>query len=79
MADEQMHRQLSAALRAQASGLGSGAPPAAPPGRSGAPGGSGDTADEPPQRQRTSAWTVLSLAVLLGTVAGALAGVISAW
>ncbi len=59
-------RRLAAALRAQASGLGTGS-------------------TMPPRRQlaraRTglSAWAVLALAVLLGAMAGGLAGVVSAW
>lgn len=60
-------RQLSAALRAQAAGMAGGfAAPAAPP-----PAGS--------VRHGLPAWAVLGLAVLLGALAGGLAGAISAW
>jgi hypothetical protein len=52
-------RQLSAALRAQASGLGAQE--------------GGRKLPKPPAR------AVLALAALLGTTAGALAGVISTW
>ncbi len=60
-------RRLAAALRAQASGLGGGAPV--------------------PHRRRRLArprtglpgWAVLALAVLLGGMAGVVAGVVSAW
>ena len=71
-------RRLSAALRAQASGLGTGpstgsVPEArqAPPIRPG----------PAPARDRTGlpGWAVLALAVLLGALAGGLAGVISVW
>jgi hypothetical protein len=75
---DEVHRRLSAALRAQASGVEPGSPvgPAAhswsvsavSPGRG------------PVHAKRgLSAATVLALAVLLGALAGALAGVISAW
>lgn len=61
MNGDQVPRQLSAALRAQASGLGIGSPAGSAP-SSGLPG-----------------WAVLALAVLLGALAGGLAGVISVW
>ncbi|MGH3898999.1 MAG: hypothetical protein ACRDTA_12275 [Pseudonocardiaceae bacterium] len=66
MSDDQVDRRLAAALRAQASGLGGGSP--VPHRRQ-------------PARRRTGlpAWAVLALAVLLGAMAGALAGVVSAW
>ncbi|MGH3770433.1 MAG: hypothetical protein ACRDRW_03390 [Pseudonocardiaceae bacterium] len=77
MTDE-VHRKLSAALRAQASGLGAGSPVGPAPGsrsaRAVSP-GRGPAHAKP----GLSAATVLILAVLLGTVAGGLAGVISAW
>ncbi|HEU0086172.1 MAG TPA: hypothetical protein VFQ77_00705 [Pseudonocardiaceae bacterium] len=65
--DERAQR-LSAALRAQASGLAIAAPAPAPDGRTG-------------RRVRSGlpAWAVLALAVLLGALAGGLAGAISAW
>ncbi|MGH3825749.1 MAG: hypothetical protein ACRDQX_01035 [Pseudonocardiaceae bacterium] len=67
-------RRLSAALRTQASWLGTGSPT-----------GTGSPARTEPgrgpahARPRLSASTVLVLAVLLGAMAGTLAGVISAW
>ncbi|HKR49928.1 MAG TPA: hypothetical protein VJT72_10170 [Pseudonocardiaceae bacterium] len=57
---------LTAALRAQASGLGSGSPVP-----------SSHHLAQP--RTRWPAWVVLALAVLLGTMAGGLAGLISTW
>ncbi|MGH3884869.1 MAG: hypothetical protein ACRDSG_09895 [Pseudonocardiaceae bacterium] len=59
-------RRLAAALRAQAAGLGTGSP--IPPRRR-------------PARHRTGlpVWVVLALAVLLGAMAGGLAGVVSVW
>jgi hypothetical protein len=75
MTGDQVGRKLFAALRAQASGLGaspseasSPVPPLVRPGRRSLHG-----------RPRPSAWAVLVLAVLLGAMAGALAGVISTW
>ncbi|MDQ3825273.1 MAG: hypothetical protein M3319_12895 [Actinomycetota bacterium] len=72
---DQVGRKLSAALRAQASGLGASpsqasipTPPSMRPGRRSLH-----------ARPRPSAWAVLVLAVLLGAMAGALAGVISIW
>ncbi|MGH4008152.1 MAG: hypothetical protein ACRDTH_08355 [Pseudonocardiaceae bacterium] len=59
-------RRLAAALRAQASGLGGGSP-------------------IPSHRQLARrrgglpAWVVLALAVLLGAMAGGLAGLVSVW
>lgn len=70
MTDE-VHRRLSAALRAQASGLSTGSPSSPAP----APAGRKPAHAKP----RLSASTVLALAVLLGLVAGGLAGLISAW
>ncbi|MGH4002193.1 MAG: hypothetical protein ACRDTJ_32530 [Pseudonocardiaceae bacterium] len=62
----EVDRRLAEALRAQAAGMGT---PAAEPGRQGV------------QRHRNGvpAWAVLALAVLLGAMAGGVAGVISAW
>ncbi|MGH3775085.1 MAG: hypothetical protein ACRDRR_05005 [Pseudonocardiaceae bacterium] len=59
-------RRLAAALRAQASGLGAAAPV---------------PARRRPARHRSGlpAWMVLTLAVLLGAMAGGLAGVVSIW
>ena len=71
-------RRLSAALRAQASGLGTGpSTGSAPDARQVPPIRSGDA----PARDRLglSGWAVLALAVLLGALAGGLAGVISVW
>ena len=71
-------RQLSAALRAQASGLGTGSPARAAP----------EAPQVPAIRTGHAAtrgwlglpgWAVLVLAVLLGALAGGLAGVISVW
>lgn len=78
MNGDQVPRQLSAALRAQASGLGTGPPP----------GAVADARQVPPLRPGHAAergrfglpgWAVLALAVLLGALAGGLAGVISVW
>ncbi|HEY3690754.1 MAG TPA: hypothetical protein VGL46_10665 [Pseudonocardiaceae bacterium] len=78
MTDE-VHRRLSAALRAQASGLSTGSPsgPAPPPAPAPAAGSSGRKPAH--AKPRLSASTVLALAVLLGLLAGGLAGLISAW
>ncbi|MGH3683671.1 MAG: hypothetical protein ACRDRU_15765 [Pseudonocardiaceae bacterium] len=65
MTDE-VHRRLSDALRAQASGMGSG--PVVLPGR-------GPAHAKP----RLSAAAVLALAMLSGAMVGGLAGAISAW
>ncbi len=75
---DQVDRQLSAALRAQASGLGTGSSPgSAAHARQAPPIPSGH---EPAQnRLGLPAWAVLAGAVLLGAMAGALAGVISVW
>ena len=74
MTDE-VHRRLSAALRAQASGLSTGSPSPQTP----AP-AAGSSGRKPAHaKSRLSASTVLALAVLLGLVAGGLAGLISAW
>jgi type VI protein secretion system component VasF len=64
--------QLSAALRAQASALGTGPPKEPHPRPASAAGPSRSVA-------RLPAWTVLVLAVVLGAVAGGLAGAISTW
>ena len=66
-------QRLSAALRAQAAGLGAGPPAGAvfPP--------AGSEVISPPTQPRLPGWTVLALAVLLGALAGGLAGVISVW
>lgn len=67
---DQVHRRLSTALRAQAAGPGS-----APGDQQGPPIG-----DEPARARRAlPGWVVLAVAVLLGAMAGGLAGVISAW
>ncbi|HZS22703.1 MAG TPA: hypothetical protein VFA63_17180 [Pseudonocardiaceae bacterium] len=70
MTGDPVGRKLSAALRAQASGL-----DASPP-RESAPDRPPGAAHAPP---RLPAWAVLALAVLLGAMAGALAAVISIW
>jgi hypothetical protein len=67
MSGDQVGRQLSAALRAQASGLGGqgvGKPPSRGPAHA---------------QPELAAWAVLALAILLGAMAGVLAGVISTW
>lgn len=69
-------RRLSAALRAQAAGLGAGVPVAGEAVHAADPGVRSPTIRPGP---RLPAWTVLALAVLLGATAGGLAGVISAW
>ncbi|MGH3753744.1 MAG: hypothetical protein ACRDRP_13805 [Pseudonocardiaceae bacterium] len=63
--NDQVDRRVAGALRAQAAG-------AAPPAPSG---------HEPAQTtgRGLPGWAVLAVAVLLGTTAGALAGVISVW
>ena len=74
MTDE-VHRRLSAALRAQASGLSAGSPSSPAPAPT-----AGSSGRKPAHaKPRLSASTVLALAVLLGLVAGGLAGLISAW
>ncbi|HZA17146.1 MAG TPA: hypothetical protein VE645_09710 [Pseudonocardiaceae bacterium] len=71
-------RQLSAALRAQASALGTGSPAgAAPDAPHVTARRTGHTAAG--ERFGLSGWAVLVLAVLLGMLAGGLAGVISIW
>jgi hypothetical protein len=71
-----LDKRLSAALRAQASGLGTGSPTGSPShARKAAPVPSGDE----PVRVRLPGRVVLALAVLLGLLAGGLAGVISTW
>lgn len=70
MTGDPVGQKLSAALRAQASGLGASPSPGFDPNHG------PDSAHTQP---RLSAWAVLALAVLLGAMAGALAGVISAW
>ncbi|MDQ3763742.1 MAG: hypothetical protein M3460_19645 [Actinomycetota bacterium] len=78
MTDDQMRRRLSAALRAQASGLNTESPvepaPKPPSASRVAPARAAVHA-----KPRLSALAVLALAVLLGAMAGALAGMISAW
>ncbi|HEY3894939.1 MAG TPA: hypothetical protein VGL88_06180 [Pseudonocardiaceae bacterium] len=71
---DQVHRRLSAALQAQASGVVT-TPPAAGTGR-------GPVPDREPARakpDRLPAAAVLALAILLGAMAGGLAAVISYW
>ena len=78
MTDDEVDRRLAAALRAQASGLGTGAR-----------GGSASHARRAHQaavghesshaRDGLPGWAVLAVAVLLGAIAGGLAGVISIW
>ncbi len=65
--NDEVDRRVAAALRAQASGMGASVP--VPPGRRGV------------ERHRNGmpAWAVLALAVLLGAMAGGMAGVISTW
>lgn len=71
-------RQLSAALRAQASGLGTGSPAGAAPDAPQSPAiRTGHAAAR--ERFGLPGWAVLALAVLLGALAGGLAGVISIW
>lgn len=69
MSSDPVGRTLSAALRAQASGLGAqGSQP-----QDGQPHSSAARHAQPP----LPAWVVLALAALLGAMAGGLAGVIS--
>ncbi|MGH3981967.1 MAG: hypothetical protein ACRDST_04540 [Pseudonocardiaceae bacterium] len=78
MNGDQVPRRLSAALRAQASGLGTGpSTGSAPDARQVSPIPPG----HPPARGRLGlpGWALLALAVLLGALAGGLAGVISVW
>jgi hypothetical protein len=78
--NDQMDRRLSAALRAQASGVGPsarspmGSAPQLRPAAAVSP-GRGPAHAKP----GLPASTVLTLAVLLGAMAGGLAGVISTW
>ncbi|MDQ2880900.1 MAG: hypothetical protein M3Y48_06470 [Actinomycetota bacterium] len=80
MTDE-VHRRLSAALRAQASGLSTGSPTATrSPGGGRAPYPALTPGRKPAHaKPKLPASTVLALAVLLGVLAGGLAGLISAW
>jgi hypothetical protein len=68
--------QLSAALRAQASGLHTGPPDARPPRTASAVQPARDPSATKP---RLPGWAVLALAIWLGAIAGGLAGVISTW
>ncbi len=71
-------RRLAAALRAQASGLGTGpSTGSAPDARQVSPIRSGHPLAQ--GRRGLPAWAVLALAMLLGALAGGLAGVISVW
>lgn len=92
MTDEDRIQQLSAALRAQAAGLGSGLSPGAPtpaaerePAIGREPTAGRQPLSAPPRRRGAPARTalppsaVLLLAVLFGALAGGLAGMISAW
>ncbi|MDQ4009728.1 MAG: hypothetical protein M3228_03320 [Actinomycetota bacterium] len=76
--NDKLDRRLSAALQAQASGLGTGSPARSTP----------DARQLPPIRSGRAparaqlgqpSWAVLAEAVLLGALAGGLAGVISVW
>ncbi|MGH3784247.1 MAG: hypothetical protein ACRDRO_27410 [Pseudonocardiaceae bacterium] len=81
---DDVHQRLSAALRAQASGLSTGSPTG-----TGSPGGPAAYPAPAPAvslgrkpahaKPKLPASTVLALAVLLGVLAGGLAGLISAW
>ncbi|MGH3670148.1 MAG: hypothetical protein ACRDSH_05870 [Pseudonocardiaceae bacterium] len=71
---DQVHRRLSAALQAQASGLET-TPPASGTDRGPAP----DREPAHAKPSRLPAAAVLALAILLGAMAGGLAGVISYW
>jgi hypothetical protein len=74
---DEVPQRLSAALRAQASGLGTGPPPeSAPDPRPARVSRGREPAHAKP---RMSASAVLGLVLLLGAVAGGLAGVISTW
>ncbi|HEX2289830.1 MAG TPA: hypothetical protein VHH53_06490 [Pseudonocardiaceae bacterium] len=74
MNGDQVPRRLAAALRAQASGLGTGPSTGSVPDARQVPG-------HPPARgwRGLPVWGVLALVVLLGALAGGLAGVISVW
>jgi hypothetical protein len=69
---DQVGPKLSAALRAQASGLSTNSAGEA---ATAVPSGRGQARAKP----RMPGWVVLLLAVLLGAAAGGLAGVISTW
>ncbi|MDQ4093506.1 MAG: hypothetical protein M3143_08915 [Actinomycetota bacterium] len=78
MNGDQVPRQLSAALRAQACGLGTGSPAGSAPDASQVPAiRTGHAAAR--TRLGLPGWAVLAVAVLLGALAGGLAGVISIW
>jgi anaerobic selenocysteine-containing dehydrogenase len=64
--NDEVDRRLAEALRAQASALGTPVPVPAHRGVQ-------------QHRNRVPAWVVLALAVLLGAMAGGVAGVISTW
>jgi hypothetical protein len=76
--DDEVDRRLSAALRAQASGLGTGSSGGSVPhARQVSPMLSGH--ESPQARRELPGWAVLAVAVLLGAMAGGLAGMISVW
>lgn len=64
--------KLSAALRAQASGVSTGSP-------EGPTAVTSATTGQARAKPRVPGWVVLLLAVLLGATAGGLAGMISTW
>ena len=68
--------QLSAALRAQASGPQTGPPDTRPPRTASAVQPARDPSATKP---RLPAWAILALAIWLGAMAGGLAGVVSTW
>lgn len=75
MTGERVGPKLSAALRAQASGLGTGSP-AAP---TSAPAALAPNRGRARATSRMPGWVILVLAVVLGAMAGGLAGVLSTW
>ncbi|HET9255596.1 MAG TPA: hypothetical protein VFO16_10385 [Pseudonocardiaceae bacterium] len=77
MTGETLNKKLSAALRAQASGLGSGQTEA--PGTRSSPAAGPSRRRSSPATHRLPAWVVLALAAALGAMAGGLAGAVSTW
>ncbi|MGH3696316.1 MAG: hypothetical protein ACRDRX_20360 [Pseudonocardiaceae bacterium] len=75
MTGEQVGPKVSAALWAQASGLGTGSPAAPPP----LPAAVAPSRGRARATSRMPGWVILVLAVVFGAMAGGLAGVLSTW